>query len=415
MGVLDFFGAEAGQRRRRALDELGRDIAYYLPPEIRPIVGLLAESTPTATLERAGRASERMLDPDRTARQRVGDLGEMLSETAGVVAPAAVASRAAMPAAQAIQEGLLGMSVPARAAGQAVIDRANQPGPVPTMYSNVPVRANDTPAGIRAFHGSPHDFDRFSMDAIGTGEGAQAYGHGLYFAENEAVARGYRDQLTSRAAPNDARGNAFDLVQRMGGDTEATADILRDGISNSIVPSTEEFLKDTLKHVEDGTFADFDRPIGRMYEVNIDASPEDFLDYDAPLSEQPQRVQDFAKARWQQVFGRNPDPSIEGEFIAKSASPQSDIDGREWLDTSPAADQARRLREAGIKGIKYRDAGSRGVDGKPTRNFVVFDDSIVSIVRKYGIAGAAAMLGISQAEVAQAMQAQQPQPQGLLD
>lgn len=145
MGVLDFLGAEAGQRRRRALDELGRDIAYYLPPEIRPIVGLLAESTPTATLERAGRASERMLDPDRTARQRVGDLGEMLSETAGVVAPAAVASRAAMPAAQAIQEGLLGMSVPARAAGQAVIDRANQPGPVPTMYSNVPVRATMGP------------------------------------------------------------------------------------------------------------------------------------------------------------------------------------------------------------------------------------------------------------------------------
>ena len=40
-------------------------------------------------------------------------------------------------------------------------------------------------AGIRAYHGSPHDFDRFDMSKIGTGEGAQAYGHGLYFAENE--------------------------------------------------------------------------------------------------------------------------------------------------------------------------------------------------------------------------------------
>jgi hypothetical protein len=45
---------------------------------------------------------------------------------------------------------------------------------------------------MKAFHGSPHDFDKFSMDAIGTGEGAQAYGHGLYFAESEDVARGYR-------------------------------------------------------------------------------------------------------------------------------------------------------------------------------------------------------------------------------
>jgi len=34
------------------------------------------------------------------------------------------------------------------------------------------------------------------LSKIGTGEGAQAYGHGLYFAENEGVARSYRDALT---------------------------------------------------------------------------------------------------------------------------------------------------------------------------------------------------------------------------
>ena len=37
--------------------------------------------------------------------------------------------------------------------------------------------------GIRAFHGSPYDFNAFDMSKIGTGEGAQAYGHGLYLAE----------------------------------------------------------------------------------------------------------------------------------------------------------------------------------------------------------------------------------------
>ena len=46
---------------------------------------------------------------------------------------------------------------------------------------------------LEAWHGSPHKFDRFSMDQIGTGEGAQAYGHGLYFADSEDVAKGYRD------------------------------------------------------------------------------------------------------------------------------------------------------------------------------------------------------------------------------
>jgi len=38
------------------------------------------------------------------------------------------------------------------------------------------------PAGITAWHGSPHKFDKFDSSKIGTGEGAQAYGHGLYLA-----------------------------------------------------------------------------------------------------------------------------------------------------------------------------------------------------------------------------------------
>lgn len=134
--LFDFFSPEAGQRRRAALNEFGRDIGYYVPPELRGILGLVAEATPTATIDRASAASMRAADPTRTASQRIGDVGNMLSEVAGVVAPAAVANRAAMPTAQALQEGLLGFSVGAQDAGRAIVDRLNQPGPVPTMYSN---------------------------------------------------------------------------------------------------------------------------------------------------------------------------------------------------------------------------------------------------------------------------------------
>src|SRR3990167_2027108 len=45
--------------------------------------------------------------------------------------------------------------------------------------------------GLTAFHGSPHKFDKFDMSKVGAGEGAQAYGHGLYFAENPEVAKSY--------------------------------------------------------------------------------------------------------------------------------------------------------------------------------------------------------------------------------
>lgn len=48
----------------------------------------------------------------------------------------------------------------------------------------------------RAFHGSPHRFMKFMLDHIGSGEGAQAHGWGLYFAKNRETAEEYRKKLT---------------------------------------------------------------------------------------------------------------------------------------------------------------------------------------------------------------------------
>ena len=46
-----------------------------------------------------------------------------------------------------------------------------------------------------AWHGSPHDFVEFLLSAIGTGEGAQAHGWGLYFAKNRRTSEGYKKRL----------------------------------------------------------------------------------------------------------------------------------------------------------------------------------------------------------------------------
>ena len=59
----------------------------------------------------------------------------------------------------------------------------------------------------------------------------------------------------------------------------------------------------------------------------------------------------------------------------------------DWLRASPGVET--RLREAGIPGIKYLDQGSRAEGG--TSNFVVFNDALIDIVRKYGIAAIAAI------------------------
>lgn len=48
------------------------------------------------------------------------------------------------------------------------------------------------PVGMTVYHGSPHIFERFDLGKIGTGEGAQSYGRGLYMAQSPSVAKDYQ-------------------------------------------------------------------------------------------------------------------------------------------------------------------------------------------------------------------------------
>ena len=56
--------------------------------------------------------------------------------------------------------------------------------------------------------------------------------------------------------------------------------------------------------------------------------------------------------------------------------------GRDISPNYPATSAA--YNSAGIKGIKYLDAGSRSA-GEGSRNYVVFDDQIIDILRKFGL------------------------------
>jgi hypothetical protein len=140
MNLLEAFMKSPSRKNRG--QRIGEAIGHYIPPELRPLAKFIAESSPTATNQRAGAALSRAVAPDRTLLQRVGDIGEGLSETASIAAPMAVANRAGVSAADALQESLLGATIAARGVGRAAVDRANQRGPVPTMYSNPVVRAD---------------------------------------------------------------------------------------------------------------------------------------------------------------------------------------------------------------------------------------------------------------------------------
>jgi hypothetical protein len=54
---------------------------------------------------------------------------------------------------------------------------------------------------IIAYHASPHFFDKFSTEFMGSGEGAQAYGWGLYFTDDENVINYYLNTILPIKAP----------------------------------------------------------------------------------------------------------------------------------------------------------------------------------------------------------------------
>jgi hypothetical protein len=287
---------------------------------------------------------------------------------------------------------------------------ADLAGAVTLGAGAIPAEANTLRAGIRAYHGTPHDFDKFewSPKTRGTGEGAQAYGDGLYFAENEAVAKQYRDDLTKART-----GRAWNKLRKHGDDVDAAiadtqAEIARLR-SLDLTPETGSERRDSLISMQEETLAELaafkrndNMNRGHMYEVNINANPEDFLDWDAPVERQPQKVRELLEPLARRAVdqgGMTGMPTTGEELLSGAKS----VDWPKYADDQGAIE--RQLREAGIPGIRFRDAGSRGKDGDGTRNYVVFDDKLISIVRKYGIAAAIAAGVITQQQAAQ-MQAQ---------
>lgn len=279
---------------------------------------------------------------------------------------------------------------------------------------------------IRAYHGSPHSFSRFDASKIGTGEGAQTFGHGLYFAGKEGVARGYRDKLSSGSlivegaeSPLTERSmrdmglghGAISYIRRAVIEGRDPVAALRQVQSNYPVFSRRNNeMADAIAFLESAK-GPLREHAGHMYEVEIGHPEGALLDWDATLASQPERIVDAlqsigvntrpfsGKYLGYRVDGVQPTGRHayeEAVSLARSASAPSRLSRADG-----SARAAKALSEVGIPGIKYWDAGSRAA-GEGTRNYVVFPgaEDAITILRKYGflppVAAAAAMSGEDQ-------------------
>tara|TARA_R110001606_G_scaffold179552_3_gene326247 strand:+ start:2426 stop:5176 length:2751 start_codon:yes stop_codon:yes gene_type:complete len=246
---------------------------------------------------------------------------------------------------------------------------------------------------IEAWHGTPHSFDKFNMSKLGSGEGAQAYGHGMYTADSRSVAEGYKGALTGRQARDSFLNSLPEDA-----DFEDVIDLLGSG---EFTESQEKVIKalkaddwlgfDYPSQAIDATYRNLDRydaskelvdavkGEGSLYKVNIDATPEEMLDWDLPLSEQSQVVQDIAA----DVMGLDTwDSPARRAFIRDKLSGSGEQLKSRILEAEGSEEAASSYLSAkGIKGIQYSDAMSRGAEGG-TKNYVTFDDKLMEIVER---------------------------------
>ena len=271
-----------------------------------------------------------------------------------------------------------------------------------------------TSFSIRAFHGTPHKVDRFSTDKMGTGEGAQVYGWGLYFAQAHDVAEGYRKNLTNPSEDPLVDGQRFNSknplwasedsltvygireLAKFNGDANLAIQSIYKYADENNISRDSTYIVGRIKGIE--RYAGRVKngyTLGNTYTVELLPDEADFLDWDAPLKDQSLKV----KAALKLILAQLPDglitrlEEISNEEHGLLTGGEAFTAMRNWTKESPLSklgedlipdhEASDYLLKSGIPGIKYLDSGSRD-EGTGTSNFVIFDDKLIKILEENG-------------------------------
>jgi len=263
--------------------------------------------------------------------------------------------------------------------------------------------------GLTAYHGTPHTIKgKFDISKVGTGEGAQAYGHGMYFAENPNVAKEYQQKLSGWDTSTKLALGHHGGIDNAIAETEKRVNSYKTGNwAEHEKERANRLLQLNQKKLEElqAMKAGMPEPTGNLYKVDIpDADIPNMLSWDKPLREQPEilktlgfDVNKYDKLKTQRdAMPEKFDIDIPEELAqynkAMALEKQMrempiDVSGKYFYEslikkygTQKAISEA--LAEKGIKGIRYLDAGSRGKAAERSSNFVVFEPSNVKILEQ---------------------------------
>lgn len=393
--------------------------------QMQGLAGLLESTGIPQSVERAAYAQSPKALLDALTNVNRANVPLLKAETADALmtlapvggASARLAERGAMAA------GRAGERLAERVVPQ-VMERGGMPAQLLQDLGQGSIRPMDV------WHGSPYRFNKFDSSKIGTGEGAQAFGEGLYFGEARGTGEEYARILANRDLSNQGRLNAHANAQRMvnlAGDPSYAIDDVRFVLESQPDHPQKKLLTETLGFLESGAYKKPLENTGNLYKVDLpDEAIAKMLDLDKPVSKQPtvmnalrleaeQRVRDRKLADIENdIRATLPKQDIGNDYMAmfsdanvavnqdvqakalsklnkmdlkglvdkeldsmKPADMNWSMTGKEFYELlskregSPAKASAM-LKAQGVTGNRYLDQGSRVAGGSNSSNFVVF-------------------------------------------
>ena len=260
---------------------------------------------------------------------------------------------------------------------------------------NAKLKGKDGYAQI-AWHGSPHDFDEFDLGAIGSGEGNQAHGWGLYFAKNREVAQAYKDVLgidSVEIISGDTKYRLNDDIEWYDDKTKSIIDaesplsmalttLSEEGENTKAIKNLTDFINSKKNNKSDYVVAQIKRAeqaVQILKDNHFDTHQWNTV-FEVDIPENEYLLDEQKSIEQQSQIVKNAISQISNE-LNNSVFNNSNLSGKEFyklLSNKLGGDKlaSQKLNDVGIKGITYK--GEQ--DGVC---FVVFNDKSIKVIEKY--------------------------------
>lgn len=250
--------------------------------------------------------------------------------------------------------------------------------------------------------GEPNPLGMFDLSKAGTGEGGQMYGMGHYIAQREGTAEFYRDSTTMRdydfeeylSGQYDTAQNRNDYYRMEMLESAMMHDRPSDFRAKANDPDYDEDYRRAAAEMADEMESyrgSRNEPVnfGHMYEVEIDALQEELLDFDSRVADQSEFVKKAIYGARDSVDQQIVDDYFDGDRANIVSDDMAASNALYNIGRSEGTVNGweNALSSRGVKGLQYDDQRSRG-GGDNSKNYVVFNDETLNIMRRYGLPAA---------------------------